>query len=484
MIVKNGGKWLQKCFDALTPLREEIKGGVQLVVVDTGSTDGSAELGQEYADTYATFEWINDFGAARNEALKYCKGEWYFQLDADEVLRDPEELIAFFNSGLCEEYGSASILRKDLEKEYDFSLFTPIYLRNISRNTPYLHYSEKIHETFTPVPPFHTLKRTHLLHFGYIGKTVEVKAERNSELITEKANEKDLDELTRNKYELYAVLQLPNGNDNPTERADTVAQLQKYYDRSDYETKDIGNKVYYILVLARKYYSVGEYGKSKTLIERAKALYDGWVARDNYKILNGDYYGVLADYYTYIDTDKDADLELRHDARERRYAAVKAYLDYFAAHYTEMNEDRYLTNVLFMLPYNLKRTYFDTYAQYVSLSLSDVLLPIGTNTEPLPNTAITDTAAELAYDRWFEYLAAIDEDYPKKTCILLLKQLLNHTEHTLGAEQFARKAKRAVANRADPILSGLYDYVVDGKLPTVLDGFDKDEFKKAAFEDL
>lgn len=56
----------------------------ELVVLDTGSVDGTAELAKKAGATVHHFEWIDDFAAARNHAFDLCTGEWIVWLDADD----------------------------------------------------------------------------------------------------------------------------------------------------------------------------------------------------------------------------------------------------------------------------------------------------------------------------------------------------------------------------------------------------------------
>lgn len=94
MIVKNEINTLQRCLDSLKPLREAIP--CELVIADTGSTDGTRELAAQYADVLFDFPWCNDFAAARNAVMDRCTGQWYFSLDADEYLdQDIHQLISF-----------------------------------------------------------------------------------------------------------------------------------------------------------------------------------------------------------------------------------------------------------------------------------------------------------------------------------------------------------------------------------------------------
>ena len=89
---------LPACLGSVQGLFDEI------VVVDTGSTDRTREIAEEFGARVFDFAWIDDFAAARNAALSHATGEYAFWLDADDVLDPPERvkleaLLARLQSG-------------------------------------------------------------------------------------------------------------------------------------------------------------------------------------------------------------------------------------------------------------------------------------------------------------------------------------------------------------------------------------------------
>jgi glycosyltransferase involved in cell wall biosynthesis len=56
----------------------------ELVVADTGSTDGTPELARAAGARVVHVPWTDDFAAARNASLDACTGDWIVWLDADD----------------------------------------------------------------------------------------------------------------------------------------------------------------------------------------------------------------------------------------------------------------------------------------------------------------------------------------------------------------------------------------------------------------
>ena len=80
MIVKDAEHKLARTLDSVKSFVDEI------VIVDTGSTDGTISLAESYGAKVSTFEWVDDFAAARNFALQQCTGDWALWFDAGDVL--------------------------------------------------------------------------------------------------------------------------------------------------------------------------------------------------------------------------------------------------------------------------------------------------------------------------------------------------------------------------------------------------------------
>jgi tetratricopeptide (TPR) repeat protein len=78
LIVRDEARHLGACLDSLRPHVDEI------VVADTGSTDGSPGIARDRGARVVEHRWRGDFAAARNAALDQANGEWILYIDADE----------------------------------------------------------------------------------------------------------------------------------------------------------------------------------------------------------------------------------------------------------------------------------------------------------------------------------------------------------------------------------------------------------------
>lgn len=86
LIVKNEEKTLGRCLSSVKDIVDEI------IIVDTGSTDLTKQVASKFTDKVEHFTWIDDFAAARNFAFSLATGSYIMWLDADDVLKEPDQL--------------------------------------------------------------------------------------------------------------------------------------------------------------------------------------------------------------------------------------------------------------------------------------------------------------------------------------------------------------------------------------------------------
>lgn len=90
MIVKNEEEYIRECLKNVRSFVDEI------IIVDTGSTDGTKEILNELQIDYIDYKWNSDYSAARNYAISHVKSDWIIMLDADEIM-SKEDMIKVQN---------------------------------------------------------------------------------------------------------------------------------------------------------------------------------------------------------------------------------------------------------------------------------------------------------------------------------------------------------------------------------------------------
>src|SRR5262249_3259553 len=80
LIVKKDAPVVGRCLRSVSEVVS------QMVVADTGSTDGTADIASKFGATVISVPWTNHFANARNAALEVMQTDWILVLDADEEL--------------------------------------------------------------------------------------------------------------------------------------------------------------------------------------------------------------------------------------------------------------------------------------------------------------------------------------------------------------------------------------------------------------
>ncbi|MGA2025811.1 MAG: glycosyltransferase [Syntrophobacteraceae bacterium] len=188
MIAKDEQQRISGCLESVCGLVDEI------IVVDTGSADGTKQTARSCGAKVFSFPWTDNFAEARNESLRHATGDWIIFLDADERLNT---------------FGVADCLRKSASARgvdaYAVPIINPrpdgkahsttVRAVRFFRNLPGMRFFGRVHES---VDRFLTQSGTgvchadfEILHFGYaLGPDiVRRKYERNLHLLNEELAE-------------------------------------------------------------------------------------------------------------------------------------------------------------------------------------------------------------------------------------------------------------------------------------------------------
>ncbi|MCC6749305.1 MAG: glycosyltransferase [Deltaproteobacteria bacterium] len=143
MIVKNEEATLGACLDSVAGLVDE------LVVVDTGSTDGTRELVRSRGGRLLERTFDGDFSDARNAGLEAVTADWILVLDADEAL----EVSSRAKLGpLLDDAGADAftLTVRNLAPEGELATYEDLRLTRLFRRHPAYRYEGTIHEQVRP----------------------------------------------------------------------------------------------------------------------------------------------------------------------------------------------------------------------------------------------------------------------------------------------------------------------------------------------
>lgn len=225
IIFKNDIRCIERCLQSLEPLRKAIP--CQLVMADTGSTDGSRAVAERYADILVDFPWVNDFAAARNAVLDRCVGKWCLTVDTDEwLIGDCSQLVQFLHSQQADRQDGARIVVRNPSKP-DSEDYADYFATRMGRmRDGKLRYVEPIHEylTYTDRPFLRviTLPKVIFNHDGYLEMTpgaLAAKHKRNMELLRK--------ELEKHPDNLRTLKQCIDSAESTEERRSLVERSRK-----------------------------------------------------------------------------------------------------------------------------------------------------------------------------------------------------------------------------------------------------------------
>jgi len=153
MIVRDEEHQLPSCLKALRPFVQEI------VIVDTGSEDGTLDLANRHADIVKIFTDCNDpqgrmlrFDLARNYSLSLATQPWVMWVDADDEVGCAENLGALIKRYDAERRGGPAMIMMPYEYSHDAQGRVDLLLERERLVTPKEHFEWHgwVHEVLAP----------------------------------------------------------------------------------------------------------------------------------------------------------------------------------------------------------------------------------------------------------------------------------------------------------------------------------------------
>ncbi|HEX3662754.1 MAG TPA: glycosyltransferase family 2 protein [Acidobacteriaceae bacterium] len=146
---------------------ESVRWADEVVIVDCGSTDRTAEIARSFGARFFVEEW-RGFGAQKNSALAKCSGDWVLALDADEEVSQQlaQEIRDLLSRSPAHEAYFLPRRNFFLGRWIRHGGYYPDSKLRLFRNATARFEERVVHETIRPAGPAGQL-RGDLLHHAY-----------------------------------------------------------------------------------------------------------------------------------------------------------------------------------------------------------------------------------------------------------------------------------------------------------------------------
>lgn len=144
MIVRNEAESLARCLESAKGVADEI------ILVDTGSTDGTIDIAKRYTQKVYEFAWVDDFAAARNFAFSKATRQYCMWLDADDVLESGDREALLRLKALLPEEVDVVMMRYHTAFDEKGQPTFSYYRERIMRNSQQYRWEGRVHEAVTP----------------------------------------------------------------------------------------------------------------------------------------------------------------------------------------------------------------------------------------------------------------------------------------------------------------------------------------------
>ena len=165
----------------------------EIIVVDTGSTDGTNEfLAKQFDVKLISYEWQHDFAQAKNVALQEATGDWLVFTDADECFYQPQNIIEYLEQLDKKSTSIEAIFCPidNIDADSNNEIINSDVVPRIIRNHVGIKYMGAVHEQLTKGrEPWQDIKyivadrNLAIRHTGYSTKVIPFKHQRNYEIL-------------------------------------------------------------------------------------------------------------------------------------------------------------------------------------------------------------------------------------------------------------------------------------------------------------
>lgn len=370
IITKNEKIKLERCLKSLMPLKEALD--CEIIVTDTGSTDGTVEMARGYADKVIDYKWNDNFSDARNTGIKAAKGLWFMWIDSDEEIEKPEGLIEFFKSGEYKQYAAAALIFRDYQNSDKDSGnksedYLEIILRRLILLADTMKFEGSIHENIMEVPPLKYL--TSILNHNmcdFQSKDEKlVKRKRNLVPLLESydKNPKNVEIINYLIREYFAMEDYDNSIkycQRSIEEAEKIVNSTKYEAEKNYMTSCI---LYAKLRIASAFYNTD---RATEIIDILKNEVDD---HPKASFLFIDVYGLIFKAYDKMN-DKEKAIIYAEKYIEKYSAYINDKLDkeYVIGLFISLNSTQIIKeNISFILDYYMAVENFDKTMEYLEI---------------------------------------------------------------------------------------------------------------------
>jgi glycosyltransferase involved in cell wall biosynthesis len=197
MIVKNEEKYIEKCLLSVKDIVNE------MIIVDTGSTDNTISIAQNFSVKIVNYAWNDSFSEARNFSISKANCDWILLLDADEEFekKDTDKFIEFINGSNADgcHFTVCNYLGKAVNNNY-----TVHNAFRLLRNNKKYQFDGDIHEQIRRIDGkkiengTFDVQNIKLHHYGYLDDVIKEKnkRERNIPILLKKLEQEPEDSFT------------------------------------------------------------------------------------------------------------------------------------------------------------------------------------------------------------------------------------------------------------------------------------------------